>query len=60
MINDMAVNEYEKLLSVVDVILLCSEGSFLDVENHDQLKIRPYILPLVSKNRRYRILNGID
>ena len=28
--------------------------------NHDQLKIRPCFLPWVSKNRRYRILKGID
>ena len=27
---------------------------------HDQLNIRPYFLPWVLKNRRYRILNGID
>ena len=35
-------------------------GGYLSTEEHDQLKIRPYFLPWVSKNRRYRILNGID
>ena len=28
--------------------------------DHDQLKLRPCFLPWVSKNRRYRILKGID
>ena len=30
------------------------------VPTHDQLKLRPCFLPWVSKNRRYRILEGID
>ena len=33
---------------------------YINIYIHDQLKIRPYFLPLVSKNRRYRILDGID
>ena len=41
---------------------VCRERSRLIIcsVNHDQLKLRPYFLPWVSKNRRYRILKGID
>ena len=49
-------------------VLKSSKWSFIAVTewlkkqclSHDQLKIRPHFLPWVSKNRRYRILNGID
>ena len=54
--RDMACHK----LTLVNTEAVRPEVKKRNYANHDQLKIRPYFLPWDSKNRRYRILNGID
>ena len=49
-------NSSNVFVFIIIIIIGCLTGNII----HDQLKLRPYFLPWVSKNRRYRILKGID
>ena len=44
------------VFAFIIIIIGCLTGNII----HDQLKLRPCFLPWVSKNRRYRLLKGID
>ena len=58
---------FRLLCIVFQVVIVCLKSDTAYPLNfikttyiHDQLKLRPCFLPWVSKNRRYRILKGID
>ena len=54
--NLFRLKNSSNVFAFIIIIIGCLTGNIID----DQLKLRPYFLPWVSKNRRYRILKGID
>ena len=58
MVNDSMLIAYMLNSSILNSIL--NDLVLNSMVNHDQLNLRPCFLPWVSKNRRYRILKGID
>ena len=54
--NLFRLKNSSNVFAFIIIIIGCRTGNII----HDQLKLRPYFLPWVSKNRRYRILKGID
>ena len=54
--NLFRLKNSSNVFAFIIIIIGCVTGNII----HDQLKLRPCFLPWVSKNRRYRILKGID
>ena len=54
--NLFRLKNSSNVFAFIIIIIGCLSGNII----HDQLKLLPYFLPWVSKNRRYRILKGID
>ena len=54
--NLFRLKNSSNVFAFIITIIGCLTGNIID----DQLKLRPYFLPWVSKNRRYWILKGID
>ena len=54
--NLFRLKNSSNVFAFIIIIVGCLTGNII----HDQLKLRPCFLPWVSKNRRCRILKGID